>query len=61
MHIEKNDMGYFDVSTHFSYSDSTIIAAWELSSLAYRLSGICNILRGQVDVCHQEIGYFPAS
>ncbi|XP_054821093.1 protein SIEVE ELEMENT OCCLUSION C isoform X2 [Prosopis cineraria] len=38
------------------YSDSTILAAWELSSLAYRLSSICNILKGQVDLCHQEIG-----
>ncbi|KAJ1376515.1 Sieve element occlusion, N-terminal [Sesbania bispinosa] len=37
------------------YSDSTIIAAWELSSLAYRLSDLCSILRGQVDVCHREI------
>ena len=38
---EKNDMGgYFDRSTHFKYSDSTIIVAWELSSLAYTLSGI---------------------
>ncbi|KAL1336540.1 hypothetical protein HN51_030899 [Arachis hypogaea] len=37
------------------YSDSTIIAAWELSSLAYRLGSICNILRAQVDLCHQEI------
>ncbi|CAJ1853909.1 unnamed protein product [Sphenostylis stenocarpa] len=37
------------------YSDSTIIAAWELSSLAYRLSGICCSLRRQVDMCHEEI------
>ncbi|MED6110474.1 hypothetical protein PIB30_043226 [Stylosanthes scabra] len=37
------------------YSDSTIIAAWELSSLTYRLGSICNILRAQVDLCHQEI------
>ncbi|XP_020220653.1 protein SIEVE ELEMENT OCCLUSION C [Cajanus cajan] len=37
------------------YSDSTIIAAWELSSLAYRLSNICSNLRRQVDQCHQEI------
>ncbi|KAJ1375397.1 Sieve element occlusion, C-terminal [Sesbania bispinosa] len=31
------------------------MAAWELSSLAYRLSDLCSILRGQVDVCHREI------
>ncbi|KAG5146961.1 hypothetical protein JHK84_032504 [Glycine max] len=30
------------------YSDSAIIAAWELSSLAYRLSGICCNLRRQL-------------
>ncbi|WVZ07909.1 hypothetical protein V8G54_021255 [Vigna mungo] len=37
------------------YSDSAIIAAWELSSLAYRLSGTgCN-LRRQVDLCYEEI------
>ncbi|KAK7280944.1 hypothetical protein RIF29_08527 [Crotalaria pallida] len=37
------------------FSDSTIIAAWELSSLAYRLSDIYSTLKGQVDVCQQEI------
>ncbi|RZB73235.1 protein SIEVE ELEMENT OCCLUSION C-like [Glycine soja] len=37
------------------YSDSAIIAAWELSSLAYRLSGICCNLRRQVDLCHKEL------
>ncbi|KAK4256637.1 hypothetical protein QN277_006338 [Acacia crassicarpa] len=37
------------------YSDSSILAAWELSSLAYRLSNINNILKGQADLCHQEI------
>ncbi|XP_027336844.1 protein SIEVE ELEMENT OCCLUSION C [Abrus precatorius] len=37
------------------YSDSSIIAAWELSSLAYKLSDICSILRGQVDLCQEEI------
>jgi len=48
------------VFTHFRYSDSAIIAAWELSSLAYRLSGICCNLRRQVDLCREEIGYFSA-
>ncbi|CAL0320387.1 unnamed protein product [Lupinus luteus] len=37
------------------FSDSTIIAAWELSSLAYRLNNIYSILKEQVDVCQQEI------
>ncbi|MED6186641.1 hypothetical protein PIB30_068684 [Stylosanthes scabra] len=43
------------VTKSLVYSDSTIIAAWELSSLAYRLGSICNILKAQVDLCHQEI------
>ncbi|GLU06113.1 hypothetical protein SLE2022_231710 [Rubroshorea leprosula] len=33
----------------------TIIAAWELSSLMYRLSNICNHLKPHVDAFHQEI------
>ncbi|KAJ7957670.1 Sieve element occlusion [Quillaja saponaria] len=37
------------------YSDSTVIAAWELSSLACRLNRICCVLRQQVDLCHQEM------
>ncbi|KAK7312032.1 hypothetical protein RJT34_10579 [Clitoria ternatea] len=37
------------------YSDSTVIAVWELSSLMYRLSDICSNLRGQVDLCQEEI------
>ncbi|KAK7306177.1 hypothetical protein VNO77_44103 [Canavalia gladiata] len=37
------------------YSDSTIIAAWELSSLAYKLSDIYSNLRGKVEMCHEEI------
>ncbi|KAJ6771138.1 PROTEIN SIEVE ELEMENT OCCLUSION B-LIKE [Salix koriyanagi] len=36
-------------------SDSTLIAAWELSSLAYKLSSICTHLRRQVDLCHQQM------
>ncbi|KAJ6890205.1 protein SIEVE ELEMENT OCCLUSION C isoform X1 [Populus alba x Populus x berolinensis] len=37
------------------WSNSTLIAAWELSSLAYKLSSICSHLRRQVDLCHQEM------
>ncbi|TKY47700.1 SIEVE ELEMENT OCCLUSION C protein [Spatholobus suberectus] len=37
------------------FSDSTIIATWELSSLAYRLSDICSNLGRQVHLCHEEI------
>ncbi|KAJ6431065.1 hypothetical protein OIU84_018543 [Salix udensis] len=37
------------------WSDSTLIAAWELSSLAYKLSSICTHLRRQVDLCHQQM------
>ncbi|GLT69786.1 hypothetical protein SLA2020_419090 [Shorea laevis] len=37
------------------YSDSTVIATWELLSLVYRLSSICSCLRRQVDACHQQI------
>ncbi|OIV97496.1 hypothetical protein TanjilG_11020 [Lupinus angustifolius] len=44
-----------DVLIVTKFSDSTIIAAWELSSLAYRLSNIYSILKDQVDVCQQEI------
>ncbi|KOM39721.1 hypothetical protein LR48_Vigan03g310300 [Vigna angularis] len=50
-HVEHGDH-IFRVT---KYSDSAIIAAWELSSLAYRLSGTrCN-LRRQVDLCYEEI------
>ncbi|KAI4317332.1 hypothetical protein L6164_025207 [Bauhinia variegata] len=37
------------------YSDSTVVAAWELSSLTCRLNGVCNILRGLVDARENEI------
>lgn len=37
------------------WSHSTLIAAWELSSLAYKLSSICSHLRRQVDLCHQQM------
>ncbi|BFG16282.1 hypothetical protein CerSpe_025560 [Prunus speciosa] len=36
------------------YSDSTIIASWELLSLVYQLRSIYNDLRQQVEVCHQQ-------
>ncbi|XP_020539258.1 protein SIEVE ELEMENT OCCLUSION C isoform X2 [Jatropha curcas] len=36
-------------------SNSTAIAAWQLSSLVYRLSGIYTRLSRQVDLCHQQI------
>ncbi|KAJ6719675.1 PROTEIN SIEVE ELEMENT OCCLUSION B-LIKE [Salix purpurea] len=36
-------------------SDSTLIAAWELLSLAYKLSSVCTHLRRQVDLCHQQM------
>ncbi|KAG6654915.1 protein SIEVE ELEMENT OCCLUSION C [Carya illinoinensis] len=36
------------------YSDSTIIATWELSSLVFRLNRICSRLRRQVDLCHKQ-------
>ncbi|KAL2332721.1 hypothetical protein Fmac_013934 [Flemingia macrophylla] len=62
-HVEPGTDHIFIVTKRLIYeaaywitrSYSSIIAAWELSSLAYRLSGICNNLRRQVDLCHQEI------
>ncbi|PQQ05208.1 protein SIEVE ELEMENT OCCLUSION C [Prunus yedoensis var. nudiflora] len=36
------------------YSDSTIIASWELLSLVYQLRSIYSDLRQQVEVCHQQ-------
>ncbi|XP_020419077.1 protein SIEVE ELEMENT OCCLUSION C-like isoform X2 [Prunus persica] len=40
------------------YSDSTIIASWELLSLVYQLRSIYSDLRQQVEVCHQQTGYW---
>ncbi|XP_004310158.1 PREDICTED: uncharacterized protein LOC101308835 [Fragaria vesca subsp. vesca] len=37
------------------YSDSTIIATWEILSLVYRLRSIYSHLRQQVEICHQQI------
>nr|XP_011469445.1 PREDICTED: uncharacterized protein LOC101294898 isoform X1 [Fragaria vesca subsp. vesca] len=37
------------------YSDSTIIATWEILSLVYRLRSIYSHLREQVEICHQQI------
>ncbi|XP_061990102.1 protein SIEVE ELEMENT OCCLUSION C [Rosa rugosa] len=36
------------------YSDSTIIATWEVLSLVYRLRSIYSRLRQQVEICHQQ-------
>ncbi|XP_025012374.1 protein SIEVE ELEMENT OCCLUSION C [Ricinus communis] len=36
-------------------SSSTTIAAWQLSTLVYRLSSICSRLSRQVDLCHRKI------
>ncbi|CAL8994111.1 unnamed protein product [Prunus brigantina] len=36
------------------YSDSAIIASWELLSLVYQLRSIYSDLRQQVEVCHQQ-------
>ncbi|KAL6186436.1 hypothetical protein ACLB2K_042556 [Fragaria x ananassa] len=37
------------------YSDSTIIATWEILSLVYRLRSIYRHLRQQVEICNQQI------
>ncbi|OVA20550.1 Sieve element occlusion [Macleaya cordata] len=35
--------------------DSTTIATWELTSLVYKVNGMCRKLRTQVDKCHLQI------
>ncbi|KAK2968636.1 hypothetical protein RJ640_030716 [Escallonia rubra] len=37
------------------HPNTTIIATWGLSSLAFRLSSLCSDLKSQVDMCHQQI------
>ncbi|KAJ0094960.1 hypothetical protein Patl1_15995 [Pistacia atlantica] len=45
----------FSLSKNYLVYSNSTIAAWELSSLVYRLSGIYSHLRRQVDECHRHI------
>lgn len=57
--IYQNSLAYADEINYFlKYSDSTIISTWEILSLVYRLRSIYSHLSQQVEICHQQTGYW---
>ncbi|PIA51533.1 hypothetical protein AQUCO_01100412v1 [Aquilegia coerulea] len=49
-----NDLTRVEFQPNMNLSSATI-AAWELSSLVFKMRGICGYLRKQVTICHMQI------